>query len=293
MLYHTPTHITDLTASPGWESLFLWLLTPFKPDTTLDSPIEEESGEDVISDIDDDFVIVSPVTYKDLKSYKAGNELSESASSNSLNPVPAVNVSGVEGVSGDLRAGDSVEGVSGDPQVGEGVEGASGHSVEVDVSDKLYPIPAVNVSGEADDSEAGGGVGSKGVGGAVHLRPHSPKRRPLSVPARNNIKIEDQSSTDDNMRRRSTAFLDSTTKGKRNIQVSGNKVVDQKNQRKLPLKKRGSLTYARSWSQQNEIEEEEARRTFSVVTETISYLLWHSVDYESGNPPWKVREEVL
>ena len=54
--------------------------------------------------------------------------------------------------------------------------------------------------------------------------------------------------------------------------------------------KRGrSVTYNLGWRQTAvENEEEEVWRTFTKVTETIGYILWHSVDYEKEQPPWKV-----
>ena len=50
-----------------------------------------------------------------------------------------------------------------------------------------------------------------------------------------------------------------------------------------------SVTYYSSWTQTSGDDEEEVWRTFAIVTETIGYILWHSVDYESERPPWKVR----
>ena len=272
----------------------------------------------------EDFVIVNPVTYKALNSYKTEDEVNgDSVSDDRLYPNdhgdsmegvggdPGDGVEGVggnpgdgvEGVGGD--PGDSVEGVGGDP--GDGVEGQTASELAVDSSDnrhKLIPTvtvvgetgecePGGGVSGEAGgdvSSEVGGGVSSESVNGVDLPRQRSPRRRPLSVPDRASLTTEGQSSSGD-MRRRATAFLDPTTKGKRNIQMTGNKVAEEKNQRTRGVPNRGSITYSRSWSQLNETEEEEARWTFGVVTETISYLLWHSVDYESGNPPWKVRDE--
>lgn len=52
----------------------------------------------------------------------------------------------------------------------------------------------------------------------------------------------------------------------------------------------GKLTISSSsWSQSPpQDEEEEVWRTFTIITETIGYILWHSVDYERQHPPWKV-----
>lgn len=44
-----------------------------------------------------------------------------------------------------------------------------------------------------------------------------------------------------------------------------------------------------SWSQSPpQDEEEEVWRTFTIITETIGYIVWHSVDYDKQQPPWKV-----
>lgn len=44
-----------------------------------------------------------------------------------------------------------------------------------------------------------------------------------------------------------------------------------------------------SWTQCDpEDKKEDVWRTFSIVTETIGYILWHSVDYEKQQLPWKV-----
>ena len=34
-------------------------------------------------------------------------------------------------------------------------------------------------------------------------------------------------------------------------------------------------------------------QTFHIVTETVGYILWHSVDYDRQRPPWKVWGSVL
>jgi hypothetical protein len=40
-------------------------------------------------------------------------------------------------------------------------------------------------------------------------------------------------------------------------------------------------------------EEEDVWQTFHIVTETVGYILWHSVDYERHRAPWKVWGSVL
>jgi hypothetical protein len=43
-----------------------------------------------------------------------------------------------------------------------------------------------------------------------------------------------------------------------------------------------------SWTQADpEDKGEDARQTFTIVTETIGYILWHSVDYEKRQLPWR------
>lgn len=242
MLHHTPTHITDLTASPGWESLFLWLLTPFNYNRSKCSTPGAESSEG----LSDDEVVGSPTTYIDLNTVKTDSSAS----------------GGVESVSSE-----GVVGVSSDPG-----------DDELSEDDRQYPIPDLTVL------EASGGVTS--VEGAATRQPHK-KSRPVSMPPTTSLSItsEGQSSSDA-IRRRTNAFLDSTT-GEKKISVTSKGVVDE--QRGRGFTKRHSLTYSRSWRNLSEVESEEVKRTFSVVTETIAYLLWHSVDYERDNPPWKVR----
>ncbi len=230
MLHHTPSHITDLTASPGWESLFLWLLTPFdhRSESRCDTPGAESS------DAPSDDELRSSTTYVALNTVKTDGLPSGC--------VESVSSGGVEGVTSG-----SVEGVSSDNELSE--------------DDRQYPIvPDLTVP------EASGGVTN--VEGAGKRKPH--KRRPLSMPPTTtlNTTSEGQGS----LRSRTNAFLDSAT-GERSS--SGE------------FMKRHSVTYSRSWKL-SEVESEEVKRTFSVVTETIAYLLWHSVDYERDHPPWKV-----
>lgn len=230
MLHHTPTHITDLTASPGWERLFLWLLTPFEPTpsgcgTPLASPITS--------------VNESPsVTYIALK-HEDG--------------------SGVEGVKADMAS----------PELDEKESYNDG-------DDRICAEPVLP-SVDVED-----------VTCVTSTRPNTltSKFGPLSEPIGNLLATPKGQSPTDGPRHRSTAFMDSSTQSKGGVQVIGKKVVDKRSG--CGLSKKQSLTYSRSWSNLSEVEEEEIRRTFSVVTETIAYLLWHSVDFDNGKPPWKV-----
>ena len=102
-------------------------------------------------------------------------------------------------------------------------------------------------------------------------------------------------------RQRLSAFLDSATSpDEKNVAV-----VTSGNRRSVSVRRRKgketsgsaggrvdgkrSVTYYSSWTQTSGDDEEEVWRTFAIVTETIGYILWHSVDYESERPPWKVR----
>ncbi len=232
MLHHTPTHITDLTASPSWENMFLWLLTPFKLSVSRDCTPEAEKLET----FSDEENFTSSVTYR------------------TLNSVQTASVSS------------------------EGVEGVTCDPCEDDDDDRLYPIPDLTFI-EASNKEV------KGVGS---IQSHDmPKRpRPVSMPSRQlNAIARGNELSDNSIRHRTTAFLDSSTKGDRHISIAGGRVVEQTSKKNT---KRGSITYSRSWSNLSEVEEEEIRRTFNIVTETLAHLLWNSVDYEKELPPWKV-----
>ena len=175
---------------------------------------------------------------------------------------------------------------------GEDVEGSEQELCPFPTIVEVCPIPIIT----GDDPVMGGeGVSVKSdarattSGDSVPSKPIRtfliPTARPASMPNFDNPDTDDN----DNTRRRSSAFLDSKSKGERDISIRGKTVIDEANQRKKNFaKKRQSLTYATSWDDLIEKDSEEIRRLFSVVTETIAYLLWHSVDYDSGNPPWKV-----
>lgn len=46
-------------------------------------------------------------------------------------------------------------------------------------------------------------------------------------------------------------------------------------------------------STQTEDKNQDVSQTFHIVTETVGYILWHSVDYERQRPPWKVWGSVF
>ena len=285
MLYHTPTHVTDITSSQGWESLFLWLLTPFDPSQSGSGIEEKEACPDNHDKNHNETGLEyngSPVTYRRVKS------LRKKTVQSGLNKVDEPGESG--------KGGETSEG--GDPgEGGEDVEGSEQELCPIPAIMEVCPIPTIT-----DDApvtgDNGEGVSVKSDASRPPLptsgestSPSKPNKTflvPIARPASMPI-LDVPDSSDDNTRRRSSAFLDSKTKGAREISIRGKTVIDEANQRKKSFsKKRQSLTYATSWDNLIERDSEEIRRMFSVVTETIAYLLWHSVDYDSGNPPWKV-----
>ena len=309
MLYHTPTHVTDITSSQGWESLFLWLLTPFDPSQS-GSGIEEKKACPDNHDKNHNETGLeyngSPVTYRRVKS------LRKKTVQSGLNKVVEPGEGGEGGETGDPgeggepgETGEGGEGgepgetsEGGDPgEGGEDVEGSETELCPIPAIMEVWPIPAIT-DGDPVTGDNGDGVSVKSDASRPPLptsddstSPSKPNKtflvpvaRPASMPI-----LDVPDSSDDNSRRRSSAFLDSKTKGAREISIRGKTVIDEANQRKKSFsKKRQSLTYATSWDNLIERDSEEIRRMFSVVTETIAYLLWHSVDYDSGNPPWKV-----
>lgn len=84
--------------------------------------------------------------------------------------------------------------------------------------------------------------------------------------------------------KRRNAFLDTGLPSGLSQSVSGGSPEGTEGERQ-----RRSITYASSWSAAVEEASDEIWRTFAVVTETIGYILWHSVDHSNNKPPWKVR----
>ena len=169
MLHLTPHHVVDIATSPGWESLFLWLLTPFDPVVPALSPSTAHNRPS-------------------LKAYLA--QVRENAASKTF-----------------LGAGEEEE--------------------------------------EEGEEEEGG-------------RPHRKRTAAFNIDERS----------------RESKTLSPTHL------ASG-------------LVKRRSLTYSSSWLNAEREESNEVSMTVNSVTETIGYILWHSVDYDTGNPPWKVRQTLL
>ncbi len=232
MLHHTPSHITDLTASSGWESLFLWLLTPFEPNSRDGTP--EAKAMEGLSLEEEDESLKSPVTYIDLSTVQTA------ACPSSLE----------EADSDDNR-----------------------------LPDLTFMEASVNATSVKREESPHPQV--------THPQVMPKRPRHFSMPPSNHIVVAEDDRLGDGIRGRSTAFLDSSTKGERHISVTKNRVVDEGSRRSFMTKRR-SLTYSRSWGKLSNTEGEEIKRTFSVVTETIAHLLWNSVDYEKDLPPWKV-----
>ena len=84
------------------------------------------------------------------------------------------------------------------------------------------------------------------------------------------------------------AFLESSPPASRSTFSSGTSSANHSQSNEDFVRPRRSLTYASSWSNIIEDESDEVWRTFAVVTETVGYILWHSVDYDKDCPPWKV-----
>lgn len=90
------------------------------------------------------------------------------------------------------------------------------------------------------------------------------------------------------IRARTGAFLETSSNDRSLLSTSPVLRHRQRLSEEDLVRPRRSLTYSSSWSKAIEDESDEICRTFAVVTETIGYILWHSVDVESDKPPWKV-----
>lgn len=249
MLHLTPFHVAEIAKSPGWESLFLWLLTPID----LDEDQKSTSQENLLE-------VGREGTYQRVRP-EGGDKrgLSEETK-----------VSKERRVSRERRA--SRECQSSEREFSEG-------------GNKECPVIIVEEEGcskqspeDCHSNPAGEPTGSNGTATSK------------DAATGNGPPLELEPTT--TPRKRTNAFLDSSTVGARSITISGKtgkKVVEKRGGVEELTRKRRSLTYNSSWSHALEEKSDEVWRTFGVVTETIGYMLWRSPDYENDKPPWKVQ----
>ena len=249
MLHLTPFHVAEIAKSPGWESLFLWLLTPID----LDKDQKSTSQENLLE-------VGREGTYQRVRPEGGDKKgLSEETK-----------VSKERRVSRERRA--SRECQSSEREFSEG-------------GNKECPVIIVEEEGcskqspeDCHSNPAGELTGSNGTATSKDAATESGpplELEPTTTP-----------------RKRTNAFLDSSTVGARSITISGKtgkKVVEKRGGVEELTRKRRSLTYNSSWSHALEEKSDEVWRTFGVVTETIGYMLWRSPDYENDKPPWKVQ----
>ncbi len=222
ILHQNPPQVATIAQSAGWESLFLWLLTPF--DST-------------------------------------GDEMEASCERQ-------LEVFGSEGSGEKTRDGKSDE--------GEGKSGeADGTSGEKD--------------GKSDEGEKSGEADGKssekdGKSDEEDWMSGEPPQVEVTSP-----KVEMERSRSEASSKRRNACPGPPSTRAVSVSVMSTYGFTERDEEA----KRRSLTYASSWSAAIEEASDEIWRTFAVVTETIGYILWHSVDYDSDKPPWKVRGRVL
>ena len=255
MLHLTPFHVAEIAKSPGWESLFLWLLTPIDLDEGQRSALQENLLE-----------VGREGTYRRVRP-EGGDKRGVSEETE---------VSKERRVSQEKRV--SRECQSSERELSEGGSNVC-PAIVVEEADKdgclkgdcHTPVTAsdgmatTNGTVTSNDAETRSGASLE------------PDLEPVITP-----------------RKRTNAFLDSSTVGDRSITISGRvgrKVVEKRGGVEELTRKRRSLTYSSSWSQALEEQSDEIWRTFGVVTETIGYLLWRSPDYDNGKPPWKVHAQ--
>ena len=277
MLYNSPHHVSDIAQSHGWESLFLWQLTPNQESPTISTPVvvQFESRE-----------FRQPRNGEGEGEGENGSSSYQRIDSN-LNPSTKVekmpSVAEQEGEDPTIKS-----------EIGQDknrIEEESSMNVTTNENGGAgLVVPSIAVTPDQDSSTSIShalapneeeGEGKEGEEGESKYRSRSRviinttrnTSRPISISPTPNLGVSSNSGT---------SVFGGGGGGSKNLQH------EHAVQKKGHGKKRGSLTYSKCWDDDEMEESDDIWRTCNIVTETVAYILWRSTDNHADRPPWKV-----
>ena len=274
MLYNSPHHVSDIAQSHGWESLFLWQLTPNQEAPTISTPVvvqfeskefrqpknsegegEGENGgssyQRIDSNLDSSAKVekLPPVTEQEGEDPTIKTESGQDK--NRIEEESSTNVTTNE------------NGGGGRPQV-PSIAVTPDQDSSTSISHRLTPSEEGREWVEGD-SETRHRHRSK-----VIVNPPNTTRnssRPISISSTSNLGVSGGSGGGG---------------GGGSTNLHGHAA-----QKRGHGRNRGSLTYSKCWDDEME-ESDDIWRTCNIVTETLAYILWRSTDHHADRPPWKV-----
>ena len=279
MLYNSPHHVSDIAQSHGWESLFLWQLTPNQEAPTISTPVvvqfeskefrqprngegegEGENGgssyQRIDSNLDPSAKVekLPPVTEQEGEDPTIKTENSQDK--NRIEEESSTNVTTNE------------NGGGGRPQV-PSIAVTPDQDSSTSISPRLTPSEEGREWVEGDSETRYPRSRSK-----VIVNPPNTTRnssRPVSISSTSNLGVSGGSGS-------------GCGGGGGSMNIHGHAA-----QKRGHGRNRGSLTYSKCWDDEME-ESDDIWRTCNIVTETLAYILWRSTDNHTDRPPWKVRE---
>ena len=273
IVHLTPSHVHEVASFPGWVNLFLWLLTPFEPNGSGQG---RKTAAEVAEPVDqqDRKCASDTVSHEGEGAGEGEGEKEEGDGGEEEGVYLEVGGGDVPGKGEDIH--------STVPVVNVGlVKSADCDDVNVELV-KGAESDDVNVElmkgAESDD------VNVELVKGANHVV--TEERVEVRSPTIPQLILREKARpTAHRYRQRLSAFLNHATGrgGSPRRQRAGGRSSGggESEQRRLVI-------HNSSWTQADpEDKGEDARQTFTIVTETIGYILWHSVDYEKRQPPWR------
>jgi hypothetical protein len=271
MLYNSPHHVSDIAQSHGWESLFLWQLTPNQEAPTVATPVV--------------------VQFEPRESVQPRNGEGEGGGENGGSSYKKIE-SNMDAAARVERLPSVAEWEGEDPRIksengqdkNNRIEEESSTNVTTNENGGGPPVPSIAVTPDHDSSTCivhaqGEGEGEEEGewGGDSDTRYRSRSKAIVNPPntTRNSSRPISISPTSN---------LGASSGGSKNLQHG------HAAQKKGHGKKRGSLTYSKCWDDETMEESDDIWRTCNIVTETVAYILWRSTDNHADRPPWKVQE---
>lgn len=283
MLYNSPHHVSDIAQSHGWESLFLWQLTPNQEPPTISTPV---------------VVRFEPKEFGQPRNGEGGEGENGSSSYQRIdaNLNPSTKVEKMPSVAEEGE----------DPTIKSEI-GQDKNRIEEESSTNITTnenggadlvVPSIAVTPDQDSStsishalapneEEGDVEGKEGEEGESRYMYRSRSKviinspnttrntsRPISISPTPNLGVSSNSGT---------SVFGGGGGGGKNLQH------EHAAQKKGHGMKRGSLTYSKCWDDDEMEESDDIWRTSNIVTETVAYILWRSTDNHADRPPWKVR----
>ena len=263
MLYNSPHHVSDIAQSHGWESLFLWQLTP-----NQDTPT----------------VVAAPVVVR-FESRELGQpgsgeregEIGSSYQRIESNAGPDASVEVMPSVT-EQKEDDPNMVMSENGRDKNRVNEESSSSRTTNENGGVPTIPTIAVTPDRGDPSTS------------HVLSPSVEEEEEELESggryRSRSKAIVNPSTQQNTTRPVSFSTNQGGSGRAILAVGGG--VNRK-QKGGGRGKRGSLTYSKCWDDDAMEESDDIWRACNIVTETLAYVLWRSTDNHADRPPWKVR----